>query len=66
MTWDTVQQLVRILMQLAAGFLVQRGLITEDMSATLVGSVVSLGGILWWALWEAKRPGEPPSSRLGV
>lgn len=59
MTWDTVQQLVRILMQLAAGFLVNQGLITSDMSTTLVGSVVSIGGILWWVLWDRNRPAEP-------
>jgi hypothetical protein len=56
MTWDTVQQLVRIIMQIAAGFLVQRGLITEAMSTTLVGSVLSLGGIAWWMLWDRTRP----------
>lgn len=56
MTWDTVQQLVRIVMQLVAGFLVQRGFITEDMSVTLVGAVVSLGGIAWWALWNNNQP----------
>lgn len=59
MTWDTVQQLVRILMQLGAGILVQRGFITEEMSITLVGAVVSLGGVAWWALWERTRPSAP-------
>ncbi len=56
MTWDTVQQLVRIIMQIAAGFLVQRGILTEEMSITLVGSGVSLIGVLWWALWDKTRP----------
>ena len=59
MTWDTVQQIVRILMQLAAGFLVQRGLITEAMSTTLVGSAVSLLGIAWWVLWDRTRSATP-------
>jgi hypothetical protein len=58
--WDTVQQLVRIIMQIGAGFLVQRGLITEEMGVTLVGSLVSLAGIGWWALWESGRPADPP------
>lgn len=56
MTWDTVQQFVRILMQLGAGVLVQRGVITEDMATTLIGAVVSIGGIAWWALWDRTRP----------
>jgi hypothetical protein len=56
MNWDTIQQLVRILMQLVAGFLVQRGLITEDMVTGLVGAVVSLAGIGWWMFWDRTRP----------
>ena len=56
MNWDTIQQLVRILMQLVAGYLVNSGLITEDMSTTLVGAVVSLGGIAWWIFWDRNRP----------
>jgi hypothetical protein len=56
MTWDTVQQLVRIIMQIAAGFLVQRGLLTEEMALTLVGSGVSILGVLWWMLWDRTRP----------
>jgi hypothetical protein len=63
MTWDTVQQLVRILMQLGAGFLVQRGLITEAMTTTLVGSGVSLLGIVWWMVWDRTRPADPTALR---
>jgi hypothetical protein len=56
MTWDTVQQLLRIILQLAAGWLLNQGIITEEMSTTLVGSLLSIGGIAWWALWERSRP----------
>ena len=55
MSWDTIQQLVRILLQLGAGWMLKEGLITEDMVSTLVGSALSLGGIAWWALWERDR-----------
>jgi hypothetical protein len=56
MTWDTLQQLFRIILQLAAGWLLNQGIITEEMSTTLVGSLLSIGGIAWWALWERTRP----------
>lgn len=56
MTWDTIQQLVRIIMQVLAGWLAAQGWITSDMQTTLVGAVVSLGGVLWWAFWERSRP----------
>lgn len=55
MTWDSIQQLVRIVLQIAAGWLAGQGWITEDMETTLVGSAVSLAGILWWALWQRNR-----------
>lgn len=59
MSWDTVQQLVRIVLQLGAGMLVQRGWITEDMATTVTGSVLSLAGVLWWAMWVNKTPATP-------
>ena len=62
MTWDTVQQLVRILLQLAAGWLLSQGWITEEMSTTLVGSLLSISGVLWWALWERGRTATPSTS----
>lgn len=59
MTWDTVQQLVRIIMQLIAGWLLSKGWITADMVNTLVGALVSIGGVIWWAAWQRTRPDEP-------
>jgi hypothetical protein len=52
MSWDTLQQLIRILLQFGGGFLVNSGFITDDMLTTGIGAVLSLGGILWWAFWE--------------
>lgn len=59
MSWDTVQQLVRILLQLAAGWLLNQGIITEDHVTTIVGAGVSLGGVIWWILWDRNRPPSP-------
>lgn len=61
MSWDTIQQLVRIILQLGAGWLLKEGVITEDMATTLVGSLLSIGGIAWWALWERSRPASTPA-----
>lgn len=55
MNWDTVQQFIRIVMQVLAGMLVSRGLITAEMGVTLTGAIVSLGGIAWWVFWDRKR-----------
>ena len=55
MTWDTIQQLVRIIAQVVAGMLVSKGLLTEELGTTLIGGVVSLGSVLWWVLWQRNR-----------
>lgn len=55
MTWDTIQQFVRIIMQVLAGMLVSRGYITADMGVTLTGAIISLAGIGWWMFWDRKR-----------
>jgi hypothetical protein len=54
MDWNTIQQFIRILLQFVAGLLVSRGLITADMAAQAVGALLSLGGIVWWAVWNRK------------
>jgi len=55
MNWDTVQQFIRIIMQVLAGMLVSRGYITAEMGVTLSGAVLSLAGIAWWVFWDKKR-----------
>lgn len=55
MNWDTVQQFIRIIMQVLAGMLVSKGYITAEMGVTLSGAVLSLAGIAWWVFWDKKR-----------
>lgn len=55
MTWDTAQQFVRIGLQLGAGALVSKGILTEEMAETATGALLSLAGVAWWALWNRKR-----------
>ena len=55
MNWDTIQQFVRILMQVVAGMLVSKGYISQEMGVTLTGAVLSLSGIAWWAFWDRLR-----------
>lgn len=61
MNWDTVQQFLRIIMQVVAGMLVSRGFLTEEMGVTLTGAVLSLGGIAWWVFWQRGRSPASPS-----
>lgn len=59
--WNSIQQMVRIVMQIVAGFLAGQGIITESMTETVIGAGVSLAAIAWWIVWERHREGaEPP------
>lgn len=55
MNWDTAQQFFRIALQAAAGALVSKGILTEEMATTTVGALLSLGGVVWWLVWNRKR-----------
>jgi len=55
MTWDSVQQFIRIGMQMVAGMLVSQGYLTEDIAAQFAGGVVSLAGVIWWYYWNRMR-----------
>lgn len=59
MTWDTVQQFVRILLQFGAGLLVSKGIITAEMGTTAVGALLSLGSVAWWAYWNRGKTAAP-------
>jgi hypothetical protein len=55
MNWESLQQVLRIILNAVGAFLVGKGYINEEMSVTLVGGLLSIGSVLWWVLWESKR-----------
>lgn len=55
MTWDTVQQVLRIVLNAVGAFLIGKGYLTEEMSVTLIGGVLSIGSVLWWMFWQKGR-----------
>lgn len=54
MNWDTLQQFLRIVMQVVSGLMISRGLLSEEMSVTLTGGVLSLANVAWWVLWNRR------------
>ncbi|WP_313078360.1 Pam3-gp28 family putative phage holin [Agrobacterium pusense] len=55
MDWNTVQQLLRILLQLGSGFLISKGVLTEEMAVTLTGGLISVASVIWWIVWNKKE-----------
>jgi hypothetical protein len=35
-------------LQIGAGALVSKGILTEEMAATATGAILSLAGVAWW------------------
>jgi hypothetical protein len=58
MDWNSIQQLIRIIMQIAAGYLISMGVMTEEIATAMTGGVVSLGMVVWWVFWERHRLAE--------
>ena len=55
MTWDSIQQVLRIVFNAIGGILVGKGYLTEDMSTTLIGALLSLGSVGWWFFLQRGR-----------
>lgn len=55
MTWDSIQQVLRILLNAAGGVLIGKGYLTEETSTALIGGVLSVGSVIWWFIWDRGR-----------
>jgi len=55
MTWDAIQQFIRICLQFLAGYLVSRGILDEANATTLTGALLSIASVGWWFWWEKRR-----------
>ncbi|MBN8930362.1 MAG: hypothetical protein J0G97_00040 [Rhizobium pusense] len=55
MDWNTVQQLLRILLQFGSGVLISKGVLTEEMAVTLTGGLISVASVVWWIAWNKRE-----------
>jgi hypothetical protein len=53
--WDTIQQVIRIAMQFVGGWLVSKGILTEELAVQLTGGILSIAGVIWWIFWDKSR-----------
>jgi hypothetical protein len=59
--WDSIQQIVRIVMYMVSGYLVKMGW-PEDMTVALTGGAIGLATVGWWFFWERKRVTDAPAA----
>lgn len=55
MTWDQIQQVLRIVLYAIGGYFLGDGVTSGEMFATAVGGVLSAGSFVWWLVWERHR-----------
>ena len=53
--WDQIQQLIRIVAQLIAGYLIGTGVFDEGIAEEFVGGIISIAAVVWWVVWERRR-----------
>ena len=58
MKWDDIQQVVRILAFMVAGFLGERGGLDPANIETLGGAFLALASVAWWFFWNRKPKAE--------
>jgi len=51
MTWNSLQQFLRIVMQFIGGMLVAYGWADTAGVEAITGFIVSGGALAWWAYW---------------
>lgn len=56
MTWDTVQQVLRIILYSVGAFLFGESTADGELFQGLIGGVLSVGAFAWWWFWERTRP----------
>jgi hypothetical protein len=55
MKWDTVQQLVRILLYTGGGYFFGEATVEGELFQAAAAGVLSIGAFLWWWMWEHQR-----------
>ena len=58
MNWDSIQQIVRIMMQWVGATLVTMGF-PDDLVTAATGGAVAIAGLAWWWFWERNREQAP-------
>lgn len=55
-SWDSVQQVVRMIIGWVGMYLVGKGMLTNEMAETFTGGLFMLVQVGWWLYWNNQRP----------
>jgi len=56
MNWDTIQQVLRILLYTLGGWAFGDVVTEGPAFQNAVAGILAVGAFAWWAIWERSRP----------
>ena len=59
MNWDSIQQIIRILLYTGGGAVLGDAVVKSDLYQQAVGGIIAIGAFCWWYFWERKRKATP-------
>ena len=55
MTWDKIQQVLRIVIYSAGGYFLGDGVAQGEMFQAAVSGLMAVGAFAWWFFWDRTR-----------
>jgi membrane protein DedA with SNARE-associated domain len=55
MTWDSIQQLVRIVLYAIGGYLFGESVADGELYQGVISGVLGIGAFVWWWVWNRDR-----------
>lgn len=52
MNWDSIEQLIRILMYAIGSYVLGDGVASGEMFQSMIGGAVNVAAFVWWIVWE--------------
>lgn len=62
MTWDVMQQIIRIILYTGGGFFFGEAVTNGEPFQAAVTGALALGAFIWWAIVERGKPTLPPAA----
>ncbi|WP_088342458.1 MULTISPECIES: hypothetical protein [Rhodomicrobium] len=59
MNWDTVQQLLRIILYSVGAFVLGDAVASAELYQGLIAGTVNVAAFAWWWFWERNRATPP-------
>ena len=63
MTWDSIQQIIRIIAYAVGGYFLGDAVTNGEMFQAAVSGVIAVGAFIWWLVYQRAKPTTPPALR---